>query len=57
MKINKRNLRILFDKVTIEKRVEEMAIELSNKFENKKPIFIRGFKWEFYICFRFIKKS
>ena len=40
MKINKRNLRILFDKVTIEKRVEEMAIELSNKFENKKPIFI-----------------
>ena len=40
MKINKRNLRILFDKLTIEKRVEEMAIELSNKFENKKPIFI-----------------
>ena len=40
MKINKRNLRILFDKLTIEKRVEEIAIELSNKFENKKPIFI-----------------
>ena len=40
MKINGKKLSKVFDKQTIQKRVQEMAAELSKKFDNKKPIFI-----------------
>ena len=40
MKINGKKLSKIFDKQTIQKRVQEMAAELSKKFDNKKPIFI-----------------
>ena len=40
MKINGKKLTKIFDKITIQKRVQEMAAELSKKFDNKKPIFI-----------------
>ncbi len=40
MEINGKKLSKIFDKLTIQKRVQEMAAELSKKFDNKKPIFI-----------------
>tara|TARA_B100001750_G_scaffold243629_1_gene259270 strand:- start:3050 stop:3577 length:528 start_codon:yes stop_codon:yes gene_type:complete len=40
MKFNGKKLSKIFDKQTIQKRVQEMAAELSKKFDNKKPIFI-----------------
>ena len=40
MKFNGKKLSKIFDKQTIQKRVQEMAVELSKKFDNKKPIFI-----------------
>ena len=40
MKIKGKKLSKVFDKQTIQKRVQEMAAELSKKFDNKKPIFI-----------------
>ena len=40
MKINGKKLSKIFDKQTIQKRVQEIAAELSKKFDNKKPIFI-----------------
>ena len=40
MKINGKKLSKIFDKQTIQKRVQEIASELSKKFDNKKPIFI-----------------
>ena len=40
MKYNGKKLSKIFDKQTIQKRVQEMAAELSKKFDNKKPIFI-----------------
>ena len=40
MEINGKKLSKILDKLTIQKRVQEMAAELSKKFDNKKPIFI-----------------
>ena len=40
MKFNGKKLSKILDKLTIQKRVQEMAAELSKKFDNKKPIFI-----------------
>ena len=40
MKFNGKKLSKIFDKQTIQKREQEMAAELSKKFDNKKPIFI-----------------
>ena len=40
MEINGKKLSKIIDKLTIQKRVQEMAAELSKKFDNKKPIFI-----------------
>jgi len=40
MEINKNKLIKIIDETAIKKRVQEIAAELSNKFGNKKPIFI-----------------
>ena len=40
MEINNKKLIKIIDKDTIQNRVREIATELSNSFENKKPIFI-----------------
>jgi len=40
MEINKKKLIKIIDETAIKKRVQEIANELSNKFGNKKPIFI-----------------
>ena len=40
MEINKKKLIEIIDETAIKKRVQEIAAELSNKFGNKKPIFI-----------------
>tara|TARA_Y100001936_G_scaffold122802_1_gene120031 strand:- start:2181 stop:2708 length:528 start_codon:yes stop_codon:yes gene_type:complete len=40
MRINNKKLIKILDEVTIQKRVKEIAIELTSKFKDKKPIFI-----------------
>jgi len=40
MEINKKKLIKILDETAIQNRVQEIATELSNKFDNKKPIFI-----------------
>ena len=40
MQINNKKLIKIIDEVSIQKRVKEIAIELTSKFKDKKPIFI-----------------
>ncbi|MED5256964.1 MAG: hypoxanthine phosphoribosyltransferase [Candidatus Neomarinimicrobiota bacterium] len=40
MRINNKKLIKIIDEVSIQKRVKEIAIELTSKFKDKKPIFI-----------------
>ena len=40
MRINNKKLLKIIDEVSIQKRVKEIAIELTSKFKDKKPIFI-----------------
>ncbi|MEC9105754.1 MAG: hypoxanthine phosphoribosyltransferase [Candidatus Neomarinimicrobiota bacterium] len=40
MRINNKKLIKVIDEVSIQKRVKEIAIELTSKFKDKKPIFI-----------------
>ena len=40
MRINNKKLIKVIDEVSIQKRIKEIAIELTSKFKDKKPIFI-----------------
>ena len=40
MRINNKKLIKIIDEVSIQKRVKEIAVELTSKFKDKKPIFI-----------------